>query len=66
VPESEAVLDLYCGILGLGVIPGRVGVALAVDDDGLIRGLTLPRADRVRSGVLEQLRVDAVRRELDE
>src|SRR4051812_23266286 len=54
-PERDAVADLLGRLLGGGVVPGRVGVALAVDDDVEVARLALPGARRLLVGALEVL-----------
>jgi hypothetical protein len=41
VPESEAILDLGRRLLWLRVVPGGIGVLLAIDDDRLVARLPL-------------------------
>src|SRR5690242_6988885 len=56
LPEGDPVGDLLGRVLRLRVVPERVLVDLAVHVERLVARGALPRADRVRVGVAEELR----------
>src|SRR5690349_11905392 len=58
LPEGDPVGDLLGRVLRLRVVPERVLVDLAVHVERLVARGALPRADRVRVGVAEELRAD--------
>ena len=43
-PERDMVLHTACRGLGIGVVPRRIGVLLAVHHQGVVARLTLPGA----------------------
>ena len=46
-PKGNAILDLGCSFFWVGVIPGRVGVSVAIYHDIVITRLAFPGAMRM-------------------
>ena len=64
VPECDMVFDPARQRAGCGVIPRRISVRRAVDDDRVVAGQSLPRAHRLRRAVGEVLKPHSFRREV--
>src|SRR5258708_6672764 len=57
-PEGYVILDVAGGGLGIGVIPGGVGILLPIDQQRVVAGLSLPGAARGRGTGAEILTVE--------
>src|SRR5678815_5823981 len=54
-PECNVTLDVVGGGFGRGVIPCRVFIDLAIDDDIVVTGGALPSAHGMRRAVAQKL-----------
>jgi hypothetical protein len=60
VPESDVPRNLPGRVFRMGIVPGGIGVFLAINRDGVITGLTLPRTGSVGAAVLEIVETHAL------
>src|SRR5581483_11157634 len=64
-PEGDVILDvLGFVVLGAGIVPGCVGIVLAVYTHGVIAGFALPASSSVGLRLDQVLALDRVRREV--
>jgi hypothetical protein len=63
-PERDVVFDLFSRRFGIGVVPRRTGILLAIDLDVVVTGQTLPWTSSVMIVGLEELLPNCIWREI--
>src|SRR5580704_11180712 len=64
-PEGHEALDLAGGGLGIGVVPGRVGILVPIDQKAQVAGLPLPRTGRSGTAGTKVFALEARFRKID-
>src|SRR5579864_6393612 len=57
-PECDMIFDLFCGILGSGIVPGGIFVFFAIYDDGIVARQAFPGTGCVGTAFLKVLAVN--------